>query len=93
MPIISPLPLYSGPEAHLVVHRIGQAKIVAQAEPSGGHFSFGLAAGRYAVKAYVTRACWYGETGRVSVAARRFSYLALQVENRCVAQPDRAGAG
>ena len=24
MPIISPLPLYSGPDAHVVVHRIGK---------------------------------------------------------------------
>ncbi len=93
MPIVPSLPLYNGPDAHLVVHRVGEPRIVAQGEPSGGHFSFELAAGRYAVKAYVRRACWYGETIRVSVVSRHFANLALGVEDRCLAHPDRAGAG
>ena len=92
-PILTPPPPYTGPGAHLIVHRLGSPLLIARREPSDGHFSVVLAPGHYAVKAYVTLACWSGETQRATVVGGRFTELALRVEDHCLAHPEGGASG
>ncbi len=86
---VQPQP-YSGPDAHLVVRRTADHKVVARRQPTDGHFRVRLAPGAYQVHGYVAAACWHGETKRVVVQARDFTTLQLDVYNACVVSPQPA---
>lgn len=87
---ISALLPYAGENAHVIVRRKGSATILARISPREGRFSLRLAPGHYIVRAYVSEECWSGERRGVAVSPGRYSALALDVWDGCVAHPDTA---
>jgi hypothetical protein len=92
VPAEQPQP-YTGPDAHVVVRRISDHRVVARRAPTDGRFRVRLRPGTYRVHGYVAESCWKGETERAVVHRGSFTALSLAVDNTCVVKPQTAAGG
>jgi hypothetical protein len=78
---------YTGADAHVVVRRVSNGKVVARRAPTDGKFAVRLGRGRYRVHGFVSQPCWQGTTQTVSVHRSAFTTVELAVRNTCVVTP------